>query len=65
MSISVLDALQPAKKPALLGLVVVIGLLVWSIVVFSEVVLLAMALTYLVSGLVGLARRRLLGHRSA
>jgi hypothetical protein len=45
--------------------VVVIGLLVWSIVVFSEVVLLAMALTYLVSGLVGLARRRLLGHRSA
>ena len=43
-------------------LVIGIGLMVWSIVVYSRVVLLVIAVTYLLSGLVGLARRRLVGH---
>jgi len=48
------------RRPSVV--IVLIGLLVWLIVVYSQPVLLAIAITYLFSGLVGLARRRLLGH---
>lgn len=47
------------RRPSVL--VIGIGLLVWSIVVYSRAVLLVIAVAYLLSGLVGLARRRLLG----
>lgn len=48
------------RRPSVV--VVGIGLLVWSIVVYSQVVLLLVAISYLLSGLVWLVRRRLLGH---
>ena len=48
------------RRPSLV--IVLIGLMVWLIVVYSEPVLLVIAIAYLFSGLVGLARRRLLGH---
>ncbi|MBI4467073.1 MAG: phosphatidylcholine/phosphatidylserine synthase [Acidobacteria bacterium] len=48
------------RRPSVV--VVGLGLLVWSIIVYSRVVLLVIAVTYLLAGLVGLARRRLFGH---
>lgn len=42
--------------------IVGIGLLVWSIVVYSQIVLLVLAFSYLLAGFVGLVRRRVLGH---
>jgi CDP-diacylglycerol--serine O-phosphatidyltransferase len=50
------------RRPSLM--IVLIGLTVWLIVVYSQPVLLVIAIAYLFSGLVGLARRRLLGHTS-
>lgn len=47
------------RRPSVV--VILIGLLVWLIVVYSQEVLLVIATAYLLSGLVGLARRRLLG----
>lgn len=47
------------RRPSVV--VIFIGLLVWLIVVYSQEVLLVIAILYLLSGLVGLARRRLLG----
>lgn len=44
--------------------IIVLGLLVGSIVLFSRPVLLALAGLYLLSGLVGLVRRRFFGHAS-
>lgn len=51
------------RRPSVV--VIGIGLLIWSIVVYSEVVLFAIAVSYLLSGLLGLARRRLAGHSGA
>jgi CDP-diacylglycerol--serine O-phosphatidyltransferase len=45
-------------------IIVFLGLSVWLIVVYSRPVLLAIAVTYLLAGLVGAARRRMLGHAS-
>ena len=47
------------RRPSVM--LVGLGLLVWSIVVFSEEVLLGIASVYFVSGLVGLVRRRMQG----
>lgn len=47
------------RRPSVL--VIGLGLLVWSIIVYSRAVLLVIAVAYLLTGLVGLARRRLLG----
>jgi phosphatidylserine synthase len=48
------------RRPSVV--VILIGLSAWLIVVYSRVVLLVIAAAYLLSGLVGLARRRWLGH---
>lgn len=48
------------RRPSVV--VIGLGLLVWSIVVYSRVVLLLIAVAYLLAGLIGLGRRRLLGH---
>lgn len=50
------------RRPSVV--VIGIGLLVWSIVVYSRRVLLLIAVAYLLSGLVVEARRRLSGHTS-
>lgn len=47
------------RRPSVV--IIFIGLLIWLIVVYSQEVLLIIATVYLLSGLVGLARRRLLG----
>ena len=48
------------RRPSVV--IVLIGLLAWLIVVYSQEVLLFIAMLYLLSGLVAVARRRLLGH---
>ena len=51
------------RRPSVV--LVVLGLLVWSIVVYSKYVLLGIATVYYLSGLVGLVRRRMQGGASA
>ncbi|MGH9805384.1 MAG: CDP-diacylglycerol--serine O-phosphatidyltransferase [Candidatus Acidiferrales bacterium] len=48
------------RRPSVV--IVLIGILVWLIIVYSQEVLLIIATLYLSSGLVAVARRRLLGH---
>jgi phosphatidylserine synthase len=48
------------RRPSVV--IVVIGLLAWLIIVYSQEVLLIIATLYVSSGLVAVARRRLLGH---
>jgi len=48
------------RRPSLV--IVLIGILAWLVIVYSQEVLLIVAALYLFSGLVGVARRRLLGH---
>lgn len=57
-SFKTLDPRQ--RRPSVV--IVLIGLMIWLIVFHSRPVLLVIAVAYILSGLVGVARRRLLGH---